>query len=202
MSYEDRKAQADALKTKLHNLFMSSSLLQCEECAIVNPTTDKKYCKDCFLIEMGLIDSPPFITTSYSENPEEYAKQKKMVDDIKQKNLLIGSLVSHSNCMLRSACSLLLEERNDNEKLKNANKCIIEESTKLYEEKQIVDDKFKKLGRPSAFSKRYDLYCKHYLGVSNPPSYNQLAKIVGVSRQQVIRDLKRMGQYHKKLDKQ
>lgn len=180
MSYESRKAQADAFREKIDMDLVKGVLSNCRYCKKINPQKHKQHCAECFLEKEGIIDKvPKFDMVLFKENPEECERQREERELIIENNIRKGELVSQCSAMFTAAYYIASQKLLENEDVKCQNIAL--------------EDKCNKFGRPSKLSSRTFLYITHWKNADPKPSYNALSKIVKVSTTQVIRDLKELG---------
>lgn len=180
MSYQSRKAQADAFREKVDTYLVKHTLSKCRYCLYINPNKNTKHCEECFLLNAGIIDEIPKPNmVLYKDNPEEYKRQQADRELIIEKNMRVGELVDKCSDFLNAAHYVAGQQLTENQFIQSQNVAL--------------EDKCNRFGRPSKLSSRTFLYITHWKNADPKPSYNALSKIVKVSTTQVIRDLKELG---------
>lgn len=150
MSYEDRKAQADAFIEKIDRDLVKHAFCNCRICWYVNPNKLTKHCEDCILLREGIIEPIPkpninqFLSGVDETEKEKEKKEQEKRELIIEKNMRIGELLSKCSDMLTAATYLANQKIVENEFVQCQNIAL--------------EDKCNRFGRPSKLSSRTFLY--------------------------------------------
>lgn len=178
--------EEDNYSEKIQDVYSSKSLLclleklkLCCLCRRTNICSDYFLCDirdGCYLETLGLL--------------EKAAPGQK---EVNRKAVCSGLYISTTASLLLDLLSKQIEVSEQLNILEEQRKGIDEDKKYLEEEKKILKEKKSKLGRPSKMESRKIGYEIYWVNAPEKPSYNELAKLLGVSPATVCRDLKKLG---------